>query len=184
MRDRDAVLDELLILRCQAGDVHALEALAMRWHPRMRLWAARVTRDPHAAEDVAQDAWIGIAQGLGRLRDPARFRSWAHRIVRNKARDWIRREQARRRSVKAWTITAAQRESAGLTEPPGARELARITEALERLPIAQRAILRWFYIDERSVREIAEAVSIPEGTVKSRLYHAREALRRSLEEVA
>lgn len=184
MRDRDAVLDEWLVLRCQAGDVKALEVLARRWYPRMRIHAGRLTRDPEAAEDVAQEAWIGIARGLGRLRDPARFRSWAFRIVSNKARDWIRGEQARRRSGKALDSAGTRYAGSDRMERDGSSELARLTKALEGLSIGQRTILKWFYVDERSVREIAEAASIPEGTVKSRLYHAREALRRILEEEA
>ncbi len=176
-RDRDRVLDELLVLRCQAGDAKALEILASRWHPQVLRHAARLTGDSEAARDVAQDVWIAIARDLRRLRDPARFRSWAYRIVVHKSRDWIRREQARRRTLRQ-AAEPAQR----LPPEGGSEQVGRVMTALTELPAEQYAILSWFYLEEMSVREIAEAQSIPEGTVKSRLYHARKALRQCLEE--
>ena len=60
--------------------------------------------------------------------------------------------------------------------------VARIREGIVRLDGDQRLILTWFYLEEMSVREIADALSIPVGTVKSRLFHARSALRACLEE--
>ena len=174
---RGEVLDELLVIRCQGGDVRALELLARRWHPRLLRDATYLTGDAEAAHDVAQEAWIGIARGVHRLEDPARFRSWAHRIVVNKSRDWIRRERAKRRAV---------RQAADLAERPAVEQrrddIARLRASLAELPADQRTVLSWFYLEEMSVREIAAALSIPAGTVKSRLYHARNALRKCLEE--
>jgi RNA polymerase sigma-70 factor (ECF subfamily) len=176
-RDRGDVLDELLVLRCQCGDAGALELLARRWHPRMLRDAAHLTGDADAARDVAQEAWIGIARNLSRLRDPARFRIWAHRIVVHKSRDWIRREQANRRAVQRVPDQAEQPSTEQHSD-----EVTRVKASLGKLPADQRTVLSWFYLEEMSVREIAEALSIPEGTVKSRLYNARNALRGHLEE--
>lgn len=176
-RDRDTVLDELLVLRCQAGDAKALEILARRWHPQVLRHAARLTGDSEAARDVAQEAWIAIARNLRRLRDPARFRSWAYRIVVHKSRDWIRRERIGRRVLRQAAEPAGRLPPEELSE-----EVGRVMTALTELPTDQYAILSWFYLEEMSVREIADALSIPEGTVKSRLYHARNALRKCLEE--
>ena len=157
--------------------MRALELLARRWHPRLLRDATYLTGDAEAARDVAQEAWIGIARGVRRLQDPARFRSWAHRIVVHKSRDWIRRERAGRRAV---------RRAADLAEQPAAEQprddIARLRAALAELPADQRTVLSWFYLEEMSVREIAAALSIPAGTVKSRLYHARNALRSCLKE--
>ncbi len=174
---RGEVLDELLVIRCQGGDVRALELLARRWHPRLLRDATYLTGDAEAARDVAQEAWIGIARGVRWLQDPARFRSWAHRIVVHKSRDWIRRERAKRRAVQR---------VADLAEAPGAEQprddIACLRASLAELPADQRTVLSWFYLEEMSVREIAAALSIPAGTVKSRLYHARNALRKCLKE--
>lgn len=176
-RDRGDVLDELLVLRCQGGDARALEILAGRWHPRVLRHAVHLTGDSEAAQDVAQETWIAIARGIRRLQDPARFRSWAYKIVVHKSRDWIRREQAGRRALHRVAERSDPASPGGRTE-----DVARMMAALAELPADQRTILSWFYVEEMSVREIAEALSIPEGTVKSRLYHARNALRMCLEE--
>ena len=120
---------------------------------------------------------MAIVKGLSRLHDPTRFRAWAYRIVANKARDWVRREQTRRRAV----ADAAVAEP-GATSTAATGDVARVREAITRLEPEQRLILSWFYLEDLSLRDIAEALSIPVGTVTSRLFHARAALRASLTE--
>jgi len=175
-RDEHDALEELLVLRCQDGEAEALEALARLWHPRLLRHAAGLTRDREAARDVAQEVWMAIARGIGRLEDPARFRSWAYRIAVHKSRDWIRREQGRRRAL----VRAA--ESGEVETYQGDSEAEqKILSTLRALSPEHRAILSWYYLEEMSVREIAEVLSVPEGTVKSRLFYARRALRECLE---
>jgi len=175
------VLDEYLVTRSQLGDSDAFRRLVGRWHRLLVQHASHITRDDEAARDVAQESWIGIVRGLGTLRDPARFRPWAMRIVANKARDWIRREQSSRRFGKQ--VEEAVEVSAGLApEDPAGDDLGRVRAGLAELDAEQRVILTWFYLEEMSVREIADVLSIPAGTVKSRLFNARKALRLRLEE--
>lgn len=178
MRGTQEVLDEMLVLASQSGDAHAFEILARRWHPRLVRHAVRFTKDADAAAEAAQEAWIGIVRGIRRLRDPARFGPWARRIVRHKARDWIRR-QTRRRSAseEAWEL-----ERWRSVHGPAARVEPRleIRRAMRRLTEEQVTILRLFYVDDLPVVEISEALGIPVGTVKSRLFYARRALREAV----
>ena len=120
---------------------------------------------------------MAVLRGLKSLRDPARFRTWALRIVANKARDWVRREQARGRVVRR-----AERSSVAGYSAPMSDAVGRVRTGLDELEPNQRLVLSWFYLEEMSVREIAEALAVPVGTVKSRLFHARNALRTRLEE--
>lgn len=177
MRTREDILDQLLVLRIQGGDVGALESLARRWHPRLLRHAVRLTGQLEAGADVAQEAWVAIVRGLGRLEDSSRFRSWAYRIVTRRSTDWIRRRQRRRRLASRIALEPA---------PPSASErqdeIRQVREALGRMPADRRALLSMYYVEGLSVGEIAEALSIPTGTVKSRLYHARNRLRASLED--
>ncbi len=132
------------------------------------------------AADVAQEAWLAIVGGLRRLDDPCRFKSWSYRIVANKCADWIRREQRRRR-----TAEEAAREPLPpdeMDQEPDLDETGRLRVALRALPAERRALLSMFYLDGLSVAAIARALDIPAGTVKSRLFHARHHLRRTLEE--
>jgi RNA polymerase sigma factor (sigma-70 family) len=120
---------------------------------------------------------MAIVRGLRTLHDPAHFRAWALRIVSNKARDWVRREGARRRAARGLEAQLAVAETA---PPAGALERARAS--LAALEPGQRLVLRCFYLEEMSVNEIARALDVPAGTVKSRLFHARNALRARLKE--
>ena len=171
------VLDDYLVLRSQAGEPEAFRQLVERWHPRLRGHAYRYTRNADAAGDVTQESWMAIVRGLGRLDDPARFRPWAYRIVANKARDWIRREQARRRAADGAPVPDRMDEVRAPTDA-----VSRIREGIARLEPDQRLILSWFYLEDMPLRDIAEALSVPIGTVKSRLFHARAALRDQLTE--
>lgn len=175
--DLSSVLDEYLVVQSQLGDANAFSELIDRWHPRLLRHAYCLTRDYDAACDVVQESWMGVLGRLRSLRDPVRFRAWILRIVSNKAHDWVRRERGRRRSVEQAEVVAEH----GSSTPDG-DAVHRIRAGLEELERGQRLVLSWFYLEEMSVREIAEALSIPVGTVKSRLFHARNALRARLEE--
>ena len=182
VRQPEHIYDELLVLDCQRGDQAALKELIGRWQKRLGRFALRLTGDRDAAADAMQDTWIAIVRGIRRLDDPASFRAWAYRITANKCADWIRKNQRSRNLNEELTI-----ESEGLVVESAEAELekqddiSQIRSAIKMLSDDRRMILTLKYVDEMSTREIAKALSIPEGTVKSRLYHAREDLRKILE---
>ena len=182
-RTPEDIQDELLVLQCQEGDREALRTLIARWQPRFGRLAWRLTREREAARDVVQETWLAIVRGLRRLDDPARFRAWAYRIVTHKCADWTRRRVTRRNVERELQDAAAS--TAG--RPPNDRDSRDGAEmlrcALAALPDDQRAILSLHYLDGMSVREIGLVLDVPQGTVKSRLYHARERLKQALERV-
>lgn len=179
MRSREDILDELLVLRTQGGDVASLDMLARRWHPKLLRHAVRLTGEPEAGADVAQEAWLAIVRGLRRLQDPARFRAWAYRIVTRKSSDWIRSRVRRRRLNDRAAAEPVAVANGPATEPT---EVDQLRRAIAALPAGRQALLAMFYVEGMTVGEIAEALSIPRGTVKSRLFHARNILRETLEE--
>jgi len=172
--------DELLVIRCQDGEADALHELIALWRAPLRAHAWNLTRDPEAAADICQEAWLAIAGGLGRLSDPSRFGPWAYRIVTNKCADWARARQ-RRRAVESQTTDP----DAGSERPnrhnQDSGESHRLRAGLAALKPEQRAILSMHYLVEMNVNQIAIALDIPVGTVKSRLYHAREKLKAAFE---
>jgi len=177
MTSRERVVDEMLVLAAQAGETDAFDRLATRWYPRLLRHARRLTGDAEGAREAVQEAWVAIARGLGRLDDPARFGPWAFRITGRRCGDWIeRRVRARRRGAGM----DEARDAPATTDPPG-DALARARDALRRLDPQRRALMAMFYIEGLSVAEIGQVLEIPAGTVKSRLYHAREELRAALE---
>lgn len=172
----DRALDEYLVVLSQTGSREAWDGLARRWTPRLLRYVRRVLGGSgeavEAARDVVQDTWIGAIRGLGGLRDPAQFRAWIYGIATRKCADAIRANR-RRRSLAS--ESASDREAE--LDPDRRIDLA---TAIRTLPPMHRAVVHLFYREDLSVEEIAAVLDVPAGTVKSRLHHAREALRRQL----
>jgi RNA polymerase sigma factor (sigma-70 family) len=177
VRSPDDIHDELLVLRCQDGEAEAMEELVARWQQRLWRHAWHLTGKEDAAWDVAQEVWMAIVRGIHRLEDPARFRHWAYRLATNKAADWVRRQQRQRKLADddAREVAAAPEPSAGGDSLDGLRR------AFGRLSTDCRAILSLRYFQDVPLAEIARILELPEGTVKSRLHHARNQLKSELE---
>jgi len=173
---RELVYDQWLVLRCQGGDAQAFSELFSRWHPRITRHARRLLDTDDEAGDAAQDAWLSIVGGLRRLEDPAAFRRWAYRITTRRCADRIRKTQRTRRSE----ADAATPERVP-APPHDGDEIDQLRVAIRTLPTERRLVLSLFYVDGLTVAEIASALEIPTGTVKSRLRLARNELRRILE---
>jgi RNA polymerase sigma factor (sigma-70 family) len=174
VRRIDRLVDETLVLYAQEGKREALDRLASRWRPRHYAHARRILGTGDNAADAVQDAWISIIRGLWRLKDPTRFPAWSYAIVTRRCQDVLRRT-ARAQE----TLLDENLESDPPSDPLGAHDLR---DALNSLPPSQRAAIALFYRDGLTVSEIAEALAIPVGTVKTRLFHARRTLRHYLEE--
>jgi len=174
----EQIRDELLVLQCQQGNGHAFTELVNRWQDRLLRHACRLTRDGHVALDIVQETWIAIIKGLPHLDDAAAFPTWAFRIMTNKCSDWIRKQQRRRRLEKQLARATMNSGSAAPGTTGGSDSLK---QAMDALPRDQRAAVALHYLEGFMLAEIAEIESVPEGTIKSRLYHARNFLRRFME---
>lgn len=177
-RTQEDIQDELLVLQCQEGDDEALKELIGRWQPRLGRLAWRLTAEREAAHDIVQDTWLAIVRGINKLDDPARFRTWAYRIVSNKCADWTRRRVVQRKATRDLQNTA---KTEYIQDNDTENETDRMKNALAKLPDEQRAILSLHYLDGMNVREISRVLGVPTGTVKSRLYHARKQLKEIFE---
>jgi RNA polymerase sigma-70 factor (ECF subfamily) len=178
-RTPEQIEDEMLVLEAQAGDASALATLVTRWRPRMLRHARLMADDEATADDAVQEAWLGIARGLTRLADPADFAGWAMRIVSNKCADAVR-ARSRRRTLVAGASSRRVPQAARAAED----DLGALRAAIEDLPPHLRETVSLFHGCGLSVRQTAEALSIPTGTVKSRLNESRARLRARLEEGA
>lgn len=171
-----ALSDELLAIRCQLGDRSALDALVDRWHGPLWQYVRRMSADDDAAAETVQDVWLRVLRALPALRDPARLRAWLFSIARRALMDRLRDQYAA-------PIDDVEIET--LAADDDALEAAESSEALQhalaQLPVAARETLVLFYLHELSLGQIAEILSVPAGTVKSRLFNARALLRRELE---
>ena len=174
-RGLEQALDDYLVLLAQSGSQEAFARLVARWSPKLLAFAARTLGSTEAAKDVVQDTWESAVRGLSRLDDPARFGPWLYAIASRKCTDALRTKYRHARNVAA--AADAPRET--VENADGALDLA---AALKGLPSEQRVAVSLYFGEGMSVAEIAAATGAPPGTVKSRLFAARKALRASFGE--
>ena len=168
---KDQVLDELLVIEYQSGDKKAMTILFKRWNMKLIKQGYWYTNNLQAAQDIAQDSWMAIMRNIHKLKDTSKFKAWALTIGRRKAMDWFR-SQKKERLNKEDLVFSQPPEEGSLSEKTFA-----INKALMILPPDHRSILTLYYFEELSVKTIAKIHEIPEGTVKSRLFQARNKLK-------
>lgn len=178
MTAKERALEAWLVATARTGDRRAMARLVALRGPRLLAHATRLLGERETARDVVQDAWVEILRGLGGLRDERAFLPWALRIVSRRVAREIRRRQSGRRLA-----TAIQAEADPLVNEAGPDEVdaAKVRAAMATLPPAQAATVALFYLEDLSVTEVATALDVPVGTVKTRLMHARARLRALLE---
>jgi RNA polymerase sigma-70 factor (ECF subfamily) len=166
--------DEELMAAIARGEERALAALVGRYAERLHAFLVRVTGSRDDADDLLQDAWIRVARGAPTFDPRRRARPWLYGIAANLARDLQRRRGVRLR---------AAHELRSDPPPPVVRPLDRIDlrERLARLPERLREVLVLRFYGDLDEAEMAEALGIPKGTVKSRLHGAIRELRRGWE---
>jgi RNA polymerase sigma factor (sigma-70 family) len=174
----DKIVDELLVLQCQEGNREAFNRLVSRWQDRLWRHACQMTGSEDAAWDVVQETWAAVVKGIRRLERPSAFPRWVYAVCTNRCVDWVRDRQRQRKLAAG---LAGQGGPPSDPPPAAADAPEAVRRATARLPEDQRAAVSLYYGEGLSVGEVAEVLGVPEGTVKSRLYHAREALRRLLE---
>lgn len=167
------IQDQLLVMDAQAGSRVALEELVRRWYTKLWRHACNLTSDQQAAWDITQKSWYDIIRGLRGLSDPAHFKAWAYRITTNRTMDWVRDRQRHHHS------------SLCSIEPPCAcqEDDSDVLVYMRRLKEQSRLVLSLYYFENLTVAEISIALNIPAGTVKSRLYTARQELKTLLDRI-
>lgn len=167
------------VAAAKIGDRDAFERLVRFWHPRMVAHAWRLLGDSEQARDAAQDAWVEIARGLHRLSDDRAFPAWAFRIVTRRCSRIVAKFVTDRSLHKKISIQPL--EPVGGEEQLNLSELGALQHAIRALPPDQRATIALHYFEHMSVAEIAVSLNVPAGTIKTRLMHARQKLRITLE---
>jgi RNA polymerase sigma-70 factor (ECF subfamily) len=173
----DQLYERVLILRCQAGDAAAFAELVGLHNARLWYYLRKMWGEVHGAEDLLQDIWFDVFRGLSRLADPAAFRAWLYRIARIRV---FRALRNRHQPCLPLVETDLIDEPAD-DEDFSAEDAARIHLALNQLAVEHREVVVLRFLEEMSYEEIARVVECPVGTVRSRLYYAKCALRRALE---
>lgn len=170
------ISSETLVNLYRQGNSEALKMLIKRHHSEIISTVSYYTNSRMSADDLAQECWIDIIRKLPELELKISFKAWVHAIAKRRSVDWIREQQRmRKRNRVLQSETAKTGELDEVPEP--ADEIDKIRAGLLKLPASKRIVLRMFYLENLSLREISKVLEIPEGTIKSRLFHARENLK-------
>ena len=170
--------DADLAVKAASGDVAAFGELAVRYGPAARRVARTVLRHSDDADDASQDGFLAAWRAIDRY-DPARpFGPWLLRIVLNAARDARRRRLVRETDELPTDLAGSEPSPERLADRHVLDQ--RLEAALFQLPERQRLAVTLFDAEGYSHREIATVLGIPEGTVRSEVFHARRALRDAL----
>lgn len=181
-----AVDEVAIIVRCQSGDRLAFEELFHLYRDDVFRFSYLVVRDATLAQDVVQEAFLKVFRSVGKFQFRSSFKSWLYRVVVNEAITILRRRKLKEDLHPAPGVaTIAQFDSNAKRWQP--EEFALESEerdllhwAVGQLDPIHRSVVVLKYFHDFSDPEIAAAVGCPPGTVKSRLYRARELLRHSI----
>ncbi|MEM9033212.1 MAG: sigma-70 family RNA polymerase sigma factor [Actinomycetota bacterium] len=182
--DPESREDSELVMSARAGEVEAREALGRKVSRDAYVFALQLTSDPDASQDIAQDAVLRFFRSLDSFDERRRIEPWLYQIVRNLVRDRGRRQVVRRYESLDEQLDSGRPPAVAIDEAADpavqadrARLRERIWRCVDQLSDDHREIFVLRDHHQLSYREIAEVLSIPEGTVMSRLHAARMKLR-------
>jgi RNA polymerase sigma-70 factor (ECF subfamily) len=174
-----AVRDDDLIERLRGGERGAVDETYRRHHVAIRAFARRLVGDDAAAEDVVHDTFVALPRAIRRFRGESALRTFLIGVAINHARRHLRTAARRRAALGAIDGAGA---GDGRREAEQRVLLGRLFVALDDLPLDQRVAFVLCEVERRTSAEVAVIVGAPEGTVRTRVHHARKKLRVALGE--
>lgn len=177
MIKKEKILDSWLVMQTREGNKKALTMLVKRWHKKLCRQAYWYTNDMDAAKDIAQDCWPSIIKNLKKLKDTSSFGSWALSIVTRKSIDSLRKNKREKKHLEFYFESNNSRLVDKEDSTADGDAIGLLRASIQNLPVQQQLILNLFYLEELSLKQISEILDIPIGTVKSRLFNAREQLK-------
>jgi len=177
----EAVVSERsLASRLAAADPAAVGAVYDEHHDAVRAFSARLVGDAAAAEDLVHEVFVSLPRAIRGYRFESSLRTFLISIAVNHARHHVR-AASRRRAAMARLAQEPEGSGAHPEQLQRRKELASmLTRALDTLPLDQRVAFVLCEVEERSSREVSDIVGVPEGTVRTRLHHAKKKLRQVL----
>lgn len=177
-------LDEDIVLRVQRGDRPAFDFLVIKYQHKIIQLVNRYVKDPSEAQDVAQETFIKAYRALGNFRGDSAFYTWLYRIAINTAKNYLVSRSRRSSDYQVDIQDAEALENApqlqGMETPErlllNQEIIDTIKIAIDKLPEEMRTAIMLREFEGMSYEEIAEAMDCPVGTVRSRIFRAREAI--------
>jgi RNA polymerase sigma-70 factor (ECF subfamily) len=183
-RMSEAQVDELLVERVQKGDKRAFDLLINKYQHRIVSLVARYVNDPSEAMDVAQEAFIKAYRAIDRFRGDSQFYTWLYRIAINTAKNWLVAKKRRPPSTDIDAADAEQYDLESRLKEQGTPENELLREEIKNtvfdtiatLPEDLRTAIVLREMEGMSYEDIAVTMDCPIGTVRSRIFRAREAI--------
>ena len=176
--------DAQLVKRVQKGDKKAFDLLVLKYQQRIIKLVSRYVRDPTDALDVAQDAFLKAYRALPNFRGDSAFYTWLYRIAINTAKNYLVTQSRRPMESESFRVEGEQVELESMLKDLATPESLLITDeikeaiaaAIEQLPDDLRTAINLREVEGLSYEEIADVMTCPIGTVRSRIFRAREAI--------
>ncbi|MCU7917395.1 MAG: RNA polymerase sigma factor RpoE [Candidatus Thiodiazotropha sp. (ex Dulcina madagascariensis)] len=184
----ERLIDQELVARVQQGDKKAFDLLVLKYQQKITNLISRYIRDPHEVLDVTQEAFIKAYRAIPKFRGDSAFYTWLYRIAINTAKNYLVAQGRRPPSDDVEAEMAEQMDVGVRLKETGTPENHVLTEeitltvqkAIDDLPEDLRTAIVLRELEGMSYEEIANAMSCPVGTVRSRIFRAREAIDKKL----
>jgi RNA polymerase sigma-70 factor (ECF subfamily) len=176
MKKAAELREQVLLLRCQIGDRDAFEVLFEHYERPLRYFINRLLDNSELTEDIFQDTWLTVIRRIHGLKEVDAFPAWLYRIARNKVYQQLRKKKNALILDENITIENHIEDDVFSVE-----DAAKIHRCLKELPLEYREVLMLRFLEQMSYQQIAQVLNCKLGTVRSRIYYAKIALRRELE---
>jgi len=176
MKKAAELIEQLLLLRCQMGDKDAFAELIERYERPLRYFINRLLDNSELTEDIFQDTWLTVIRRIHGLREIDAFPAWLYRIARNKVYQQLRKK----RNVSGLDENIAVVDHAE-EDDFSVEDAAKVHKCLKELPPEYREVLMLRFLEQMSYQQISQVLNCKLGTVRSRLYYAKLALKKELE---
>ncbi|MFC3120147.1 RNA polymerase sigma factor [Agaribacter flavus] len=171
-RTNEQIITEYLVINCQLGDEKALEALLRLWYPKLLAYANSRISDRSKAEDAVQLSFEALTKSISKISDPRSFPKWIYSILQRKCTD-LMREHYRQEKL---TSTLSEQQQTEHYDVESDEDQGALNDLVKCLSPEHYQLVYLHYLEGLTMTEIAEVIRVPVGTIKSRLYKAREQL--------
>jgi len=172
----DRLVEQVIILRCQTGDKNAFAELIERYQAPLRYFISHLSSNSEVTEDIFQDIWLTVIRRIYSLKSTEAFSTWLYRIARNKVYQQLRRKQKLAKLNENLAVPNDIEDDVFSPE-----DVAKIHRCLKKIRTEHREVLMLRFLEQMSYHEIAKVINSGLGTVKSRIYYAKLALKKEME---
>lgn len=167
---------ETIVHRCRNGERAAFEELFELYQPRLKYYVRRLDSGGANSDDLLQDIWLTVFKKIRKLKDAQVFGVWLYRIARNRVYDGFRRKDRHVRLPEDDQLPVSDNQ-----ETFDANDAEKLHKAMNKLKPYHREVLTLCFIEQMSYESIAEVVECNVGTVRSRIFYAKQSLRQEME---